>query len=181
MKVNKALNPGDISLLGSIGKYWRAGCCTSNVATLIYLAFQIKQNTRSMRATSALETVLKFSDFHQMNVSNPDMMRCWIKSAQNPTPDFTVDEWSEMNSYCKSIFHIFESAYIHNRFEVGTGDTNEPHLQAAATVLTLPVWKKFWEEEAPTGHWTDGFVEHIEQMIPGKIPFVESDGSDNDT
>jgi hypothetical protein len=165
--------------LGSIGELIAA---LATIATLIYLAIQIQQNNRAMRATSARETLFRLADWHQMNVSNPDMMRCFKKSLQDPMPEFTVDEWTEMNSYCKTIFHLFEAAYVHSRFRVGTGDTNEPHLRAAATVVTtLPVWKKFWEEEAATGHWTDGFIKHIEQMSPGDLPFVESDGSEKDT
>jgi hypothetical protein len=165
--------------LGSIGELVAA---LATIATLIYLAIQIHQNTRAMRATSARETLFKLSDWHQANVSNPDMMRCFKKSLQNPMPEFTVEEWSEMNSYLKTVFHLFEAAYVHGRFGVGTGDTNEPHLRAAKTlVATQPVWKKFWEEEAATGHWTEGFIEHIEQMSPGILPFLDSDGSDNDT
>ncbi|MGK0224329.1 MAG: hypothetical protein ACI9ON_003581 [Limisphaerales bacterium] len=164
--------------LGGIGE-WVAALAT--IATLIYLAIQINQNTRAMRATSTREILFKLAEFHQMNVSNPDMMRCFKKSLQNPMPDFTVDEWSEMNSYIKTVFHIFEAAYVQGRFGVGTGDTNEPHLRAAATIVTIcPVWKKFWEEEAATGHWTEGFINYIEQMSPGNLAFVESDGSEND-
>ena len=165
--------------LGSIGELVAA---IATIATLVYLAIQIQQNTRATRATSARETLFKLAEWHQMNVSNPDAMRCFKKSFQNPMPDFTVDEWTEMNSYLKTIFHIFEAQYVHSRFGVGTGDLNEPHLRAAATVVTtFPVWKKFWEEESATGHWTDGFIEHIEQMSPGDLPFVGSDGSENNT
>ena len=152
------------------------------LATLIYLTFQIQQNTRAMRATSARETLFRLADWHQMNVSNPDMMRCYQKSLQNPMPDFTTEEWREMNSYCKTVFHILEAAYVHSRFGVGTGDLNETHVKAATTLVrTLPVWMKFWEEEAATGHWTEGFVNHLEQMSPGDPQFLESDGSDNNT
>lgn len=169
----------NIQDLGSIGELVAA---LATIATLIYLTIQIQQNTRAMRATSARETLFKLADWHQMNVSNPDMMRCFNKSLQNPMPEFTVEEWNEMNSYCKTIFHIFEAQYVHSRFGVGTGDANEPHLRAASTVVaTMPVWRKFWEEESATGHWTEGFIEHIEQTSPGNLAFVESDGSESDT
>lgn len=161
--------------LGSVGEVIAA---IATVATLIYLTIQIRQNTKAIRATSAREILFKLSEWHQMQVTNPPMMSQFKKSLQTEMPEFTNDEWMEMNSYCKTLFHILEAQYIHSRFEVGTGDALEPHLRAAKTLVdTLPVWRKFWEEETATGHWTTGFVEAIDQMEHGELPFIRSDGT----
>lgn len=147
--------------------------------TLIYLAVQIRQNTKTMRATSTREILFKLSDWHLQQVTNPQMMRKFKKSLKPEMPEFSNEQWSEMNSYCKTVFHIFEAQYVQSRFDIGTGDALEPHLKAAKTlVATLPVWRKFWEEETATGNWTKGFVEAINQIESGSFPFIDSDGSE---
>ena len=165
--------------LGSLGEIIAA---IATIATLVYLAIQIHQNTRVTRATSIREILFKFSEWQIANISNENMRSLYQKSFITPMPQFTDLEWNEMNGYCKSLFHILEAQFVHSRFSVGTGDNTEPHLRGAKTLIdSYPVWKKFWDEEASSGHWTEGFVEAVEKLDPGELTFVQSDGSANET
>ncbi len=163
----------------AIGAAGEVGGAIGVIITLVYLAVQIRQNTRAMRASSAREILFRFSDWHRDNVKDAEWRRVYDRSLEDPMAEFTPAEWNQMNSLGKTLFHILEAQYVQSRFDVGTGDEIEAHLRGARTLLdTLPAWRKFWEEEAATGHWTEGFAEYIEKLKPGSFPFVKSDRSD---
>ncbi len=142
------------------------------IASLLYVGFQIRQNTRATRAASAREAVYRFADWNKEVAGNPEFERLYQLAFQDPVPDFTDAEWNRMSAYVKALFHIYEAQYINAKFDVGIGDQVEPQLRTARMAIdTFPVFRKFWDEVRYTGFWTEGFEEAVENVNP-----VESGG-----
>lgn len=154
------------------------------IGSLLYVGWQIRQNTRATRATSAREAVYRYADWNKEVASNSDFSNLYNAAFQDPLPNFTETEWNRMSAYCKSIFHIYEAQYINAKFDVGIGDQIEPQLRSARMLITtFPVFAKFWEDLRHSGFWTEGFEEAVESYEPAKsggvVP-VRDKGSSGD-
>lgn len=160
--------------LGALGEFLAA---IATLATLGYLALQIRQNTRAVQATSARETLFKFAEWHREILRDPELSRVFEKSCEVPMAEYTPEEWNKLNFLFKTFFHLVEAQYVHHRFQVGSMDQIEPHLRASRTVLsTWPAWKALWDEESRSGHWTEGFVEAINSGQAGTMTGFETTG-----
>jgi hypothetical protein len=67
--------------LGSIGEFVAA---LATVATLIYLAVQIRQNTTSLRANAYQETVRSSNDWGALFVDHPETTATFLKGITDP-------------------------------------------------------------------------------------------------
>ena len=152
------------------------------IGSLLYVGWQIRQNTRATRATSAREAAYRYSDWNKEVVSNPRFSELYALSFKDPTPAFTNEEWNEMSAFIKALFHIYEAQFINAKFDVGIGDQVEPQLRTARWAIdTFPVYKRFWLELRNTGFWTEGFEHAVESVSPAKSGGVHTrPGSQSD-
>jgi hypothetical protein len=67
--------------LGSIGEFVAA---LATVATLIYLAVQIRQNTSSLRANAYQDTVRSSNDWAAFFVHHPETSKTFLKGITDP-------------------------------------------------------------------------------------------------
>jgi len=67
--------------LGSIGEFVAA---LATVATLVYLAVQIRQNTSSLRANAYQDTVRSSNDWAALFVHHPETTAIFLKGIENP-------------------------------------------------------------------------------------------------
>jgi hypothetical protein len=68
--------------LGSIGEFVAA---LATVATLIYLAVQIRQNTSSLRANAYQDTVRSSNDWGAFFVQHPETTAIFLRGIANPS------------------------------------------------------------------------------------------------
>ena len=86
-------------LLGAIGV----------IASLLYVAAQIRQNTRATRAASAREAAYRYADWNKQVCSNEEFGKLYDIMLQDSAPDFSESEWNKMSAFIKALFHIYEA------------------------------------------------------------------------
>lgn len=71
----------NIQDLGSAGEVVAA---VATVATLVYLAIQIRQNTESVQTSSELSLSHQMSDWAKEAINNPNIAAIWDTAASEP-------------------------------------------------------------------------------------------------
>jgi len=129
-------------LLGNYGEFVGA---IGVVATLAYLAVQIRQNTRATRAASHHAVTDSLNQGNLAMAQNAELAQIWATGIEDRTA-LTESERQRLDSLLRAYFHVFDS--LHYAAKVGTGERNllraeEPGF---AYLLRLPGVREWWNE-----------------------------------
>ena len=143
------------------------------VASLVYLALQVRQNTRAVRgSTLHLNTDLWASLF--LRLSDQDVTQAYI-SGMAGQPDIKPLHYSQFYFICKSMFLALEDQFYQAR--QGTLDREIYAAYERATtdqLLAFPGFRIWWQQTRST--FSPSFVARVDEMIaatpesdPGKF------------
>ena len=153
--------------LGNIGEFVGA---IAVVVSLIYLAIQIRQNTRAVR-TSTFHGVTDSFNLVNTTIANDESLARIFRVGSENLSDLTPDEQVRFGFLFLAAFRIFETLYYQDRH--GTGD---PALWAAeggtmAALLGGPGALQWWESNPLS--FTPEFREYVEREVV-KPPSIAS-------
>jgi hypothetical protein len=119
-----------IQELGSLGEFVAA---IATIATLVYLAVQIRQNTAATRAASHHEITDSFNVINVALGSDPILAALFRRGGEDRAA-LREDERSQYDWLCIAYFRVFETLFYQSR--VGTGErelfqSEERSLRAA--------------------------------------------------
>jgi hypothetical protein len=99
------------------------------------------------------------SEWHREVAGNPELKRILLKSTSTEATGFTAEEWFEFRLLAISLFHIFQSHFVHQTLNVGSVELSKINIHYAQSVISSwPAWRRFWEEEVSSGIFLSGFV-----------------------
>ncbi len=102
--------------LGSIGELIAA---LVTLATLVYLAIQIRQNTQTVRTTT-YQAVLEASDrFNSLVLDNPELFRIYRSGLSDPS-SLTDEERARFRLLVGQLMNVYETMFL--QYERGTLD-----------------------------------------------------------
>lgn len=102
--------------LGSLGEFVAA---VATLATLGYLAVQIRKNTLAVRAGSHHAVSDSFITVNSWPARDPALARLWRVGGNN-LDDLSEDERVQFGFIMLSAFRVYETTYYQN--QVGTGE-----------------------------------------------------------
>ncbi|TXS92103.1 hypothetical protein FV139_15380 [Parahaliea maris] len=147
--------------LGSIGEFVAA---IATLITLIYLAFQLRQNTRALRATAFQSVVSEMGKNVEPLLNNADLVELFIKC--NSSPEIlTAAERVRVNALYLATFRRLESVYV--QYTLGTMEL-ENKLGFEESIIPLlhgPYAEKWWGEAKKSFYAP--YVRYIEEQIAG--------------
>jgi hypothetical protein len=113
------------------------------IATLVYLAIQIRQNTRSVRSATFQSVVDSFTDYTFELSKNAELTRLYLHGLNEP------DQLSEQDSrrfhfLMLTIIRRFESAFQQQSSMMLTPSQWSGFRGSAAGVLSSPGGSKWW-------------------------------------
>jgi hypothetical protein len=163
--------------LGNIGEFVAA---VAVVLSLIYLAVQIRQNTRqidentaSLRVMSADETLRSFSHYRDHIIRDPDIADLYLRGARS-LRDLDTRDRLRFTQLASELFHTYQGVYRRSR----SLDESELWEYVAGTGTLLPVLRQPGIREWWSGakeEFTEGFVSEIESLLR-RIEEAEGDG-----
>ena len=107
-----------ISELGSIGEFVSS---IAVVLSLIYVAIQVRQNTKEMRAASKESNANKFVDFNMAIASNPDLLKVMMLLGSGKTIDeLEPEQATKAHLVFNSVYNL--TYQYHSRFREGVAD-----------------------------------------------------------
>ncbi len=130
-----------IEQLGSLGEFVAA---IATIATLIYLAVQVRRNTAAGRATGTSEHTTVLNDFNYMLAQNDDLYRLYFDGLADPDsiaePEVMKFDML-LGTYVSSLMQTYS---LHCEGTLGEGIWPH-HLQSLKWLVKLPGFVGHWK------------------------------------
>ena len=153
--------------LGAIGEMVGA---VAVVLTLVYLAVQIRQNSRqidentaSLRVMTADETLRSFSHYREHIIRDPDIADLYLRGGRN-LRDLDTRDRLRFSLLASELFHTYHGVYRRSR----SLDETELWGYVARTEALLPVVRQpgireWWS--GAKGEFPEDFASEIESLL----------------
>ena len=141
------------------------------VASLIFVGFQLRQATASVRAASSQAHSSLYTELVRSIIDNADFARSWSIGLRDPKA-LPEEEWVRFVAYASALFRLYESS----RVQWLNGRLDEEHWHTiqrqAADFGHLPGLRMAWELR---GHWySPEFRKWFEALTPERPPRLYS-------
>jgi hypothetical protein len=155
-------------LLGNYGEFIGA---IAVVATLGYLALQIRQNTKSMDenrkavvAQSARDIDLYLARFHLELAKDPELKRIALASLEEEIDNGDRGRVEEYETFClaQALMQALQASYRHSELEVSQEHQQQYHLGIAKGQMHFPAWRHFWETQRHQLLLEPGFMKAVD-------------------
>ena len=114
------------------------------VVSLTYVAIQIRQNTKTVRAATELETGRQWSEFHARVAHSEDMADIWDKGLTD-AESLSAREKRKFIWLVAEYLFLVESLYRQRQLGFLGHDSWNQHQSAVAGLLLHPVIASWWE------------------------------------
>lgn len=131
--------------LGSLGEFIGA---IGVVASLAYLALQIRHNTRSVRSSMHQDMIESTLRVAESLSDNPDVGRIVLK-AETDYDNLTKEERIRFEAYAERVFGNFESVFYSYRNSMIEEDLWESWEASCLADISREAMRRFWLEERP--------------------------------
>ena len=136
------------------------------IATLIYLAIQVKQSNVSTHRNMYAQAATTISGFWLTLAKQPDLYRNFTTVLRDPdslAPHERDQGFLVMDSYLS----LMESYYLHN-IEYGEEISQQRWGRMLRRMLSLPGGRRYWSERRASFH--DEFAAYIDETALGDEP-----------
>ena len=137
--------------------------------SIVYLAVQIRTNTRAIKASASFQVTHSWADFNKTMLGVPDEMIELCIKAYNPATqvaDLTDVEYWRMSAMHRTIFQSLEGQYYQFRYGFLETGVWENRLRVARGILELPVFREWWKQEVQISTYSEEFVKAITEAAP---------------
>ena len=144
--------------LGSLGEFMSG---LAVVVTLVYLAIQIRHNTRAVRSSmhhDMIESTLRIAE----SLSDNENVGRIVLKADGDYDNLTKEERIRFEAYAERVFSNFESVFYSYRNSMIEEDLWESWESSNLADISRVSMRRFWHEERPQ-HLRD-FMDFIDQF-----------------
>jgi hypothetical protein len=150
--------------LGSLGELIAA---VATVATLVYLAAQIRQNTRALRSSSFHGVTDSFNQIN-MRIANDESLARIFRLGSEDLAQLTDDERVRFGFMFLSAFRVFETLYYQDIQRIGESQLWEAEKTTMVALLSGPGARVWWDSNPLS--FTPSFREFVGLEILPRIP-----------
>ncbi len=145
--------------IGSIAEMLGA---TGVIVSLVYLAFQIRTNTKTVKAAATKDMLTDWAEFNYDLSKHPDLAeidRMWkLDSTWNA---FDEEVQPALGMVCRSVVQRFEAEYSLHEARILKPEVWEKHRVYCASFIRLPAVSTWWEQEKEQPLCSDSFIRDI--------------------
>ena len=146
--------------LGNIGEFVAA---VAVVISLVYLAIQIRQNTRSVRVASYQSWFDSYSNFSNTVLASPELDALFHRGTSDPGK-LTPEERRHFNGLARRIFRLFENLYYQRLQGMIDADLYASWRENLGRgFVELPGIKLYLREEQ--GLFSEAFRKEVEKLF----------------
>jgi len=127
--------------LGNLGDFLGG---VAVIATLVYLARQIRENTRSTRLAAMQSTMLAAQDLLKLPVQDPDVGRVFRVGLMTPD-ELTEDEFHRFRYFLLALLRVHEDMFVQHKSGVIDDETWHARAANLGTLLAMPGGRRVWE------------------------------------
>ncbi len=140
--------------LGALGEFFGA---IAVVVTLIYLAHQIRENSRQMRVSSITSINHLINEAWNPIYSNDRNIRVWTTGLRSPL-DLDEEDLALFHLFMTRLINVLATAVAQHRYDVSTADEFRKYAIRANSLLSSP-GGEHWLSEGGTEIVTDDALE----------------------
>jgi hypothetical protein len=116
------------------------------IASLIYLAFEIRQNTRAMRRAATQDIHRSLNDQTRCLVESPDLAALYFRASHRPE-ELTGEERFRFKFLLAYVLSNFELAIEYYREGLLSDDMVEGYVEGLRPLFENPLVVEWWEAE----------------------------------
>jgi len=132
------------------------------VASLVYLAVQIRQNTKTVRASTLHQNTDLWSSLF-LRLAEPDIARAYVAGMAGQ-PDIKPLQYTQFFFVCRSMFLAFENQYYQMRHGTLDSEAYAGYERSISTqLLAFRGFRLWWEMNRSV--FSPDFVAHVDAMI----------------
>jgi uncharacterized membrane protein len=143
--------------LGSLGEFVAA---IATIATLIYLAIQIRQNTESVRMSAETDVSRQFADWASLVVNNPELGRIWDAAADDPD-SLSDEEIRQFLWFVMELLLLYEAQYHLYRKGLISQESWDAKAHMYLGVIKMPIVSNWWD--SGLGPFSEQFRTYINE------------------
>jgi len=148
--------------LGSIGNLIGA---IAVVVSLVYLAIQVRQNTRAVRASTERAVFAQNMDFDRMLVSDPELNRIWTLGRSKPD-QLTEEQSRRFRRMMSMYYRHFEDLYFQHQDALVGDRVFDAWRTIGLELSTQPGAILWWNRYS--GVLTEEFRRYVERARAGQ-------------
>lgn len=132
------------------------------VASLVYLAVQIRQNTRTVKASTLHHNTDLWSSLF-LRLAEPDLARAYVAGMAGQA-EIRPLHYTQFFFVCRSMFLAFENQYYQMRHGVLDSQAYAAYERSISTqFLAFKGFRAWWEINRSV--FSSEFAEHVDAMI----------------
>lgn len=132
------------------------------IISLVFVGFQIRQNTRATQAASHNDISTAFGDLNHSWAENHDLSEIIIRGMNDRQALNPVEQW-RFDATGRAYFHIVHTMFVQARLGVGDKSIMLAEVQGLKTLLSTPGGKEFWMEN-PYG-FSEEFRAYVDRLV----------------
>jgi hypothetical protein len=152
-----------IAELGSLGEFIAS---LGVLITLIYLAIQMRQNTKAVRLNTAHSITEEWQDMFGLLASDQSLSEIFVEAAQSE--ELSGVRRLRYYTFMGSAMRAYENAYLQNREQAIIADHWAGFRRMMIDVSAMAAFPSYWADRK---HWfSDGFQLHMNtEIIPAPM------------
>jgi hypothetical protein len=133
------------------------------IATLIYLIFEVRDNTRILKANATTAAFIGWSEFNVMLSKHPNL--AVIMRAFDPKEsyeNFEIDDLATLDTIGRAMLQRFTAGSFQYNAGIRDPETHVQEITYCKSFLSLPFWHAWWEIEKRNPIYAKLFLSEIE-------------------
>lgn len=133
------------------------------IISLLYLSYQIRMNTKTIKAESSNGTLLGWSEFNYELSKHPnsvDIDRMW--RPDSCWDDFSHEQQVILGFVCRGIVERFDAEFALYEAGILKQEVWEKHRVYCSSFVCLPAVSTWWESEKEQPICSDSFIREID-------------------
>jgi len=118
----------------------------SVIVSLVYLAFQIRENTRAMRRSASRDILRGLDELGRMFIEVPDLSKLFLTALEQPQ-ELTAAEHFRFVRLMTYMFSSFETAVNYHGEGLLDDEVIETYGQGVFQLFDSPTVMAWWEKE----------------------------------
>jgi hypothetical protein len=139
------------------------------VASLVYLAVQIRQNTRTVRSSTLHENTDLWTSLF-LRLAEPDTAQAYVAGMAG-NPEIRPLHYTQFFFICRAMFIGYENQFLQMRNGVLDPETYAAYERSISTqFLAFRGFRVWWQQSRSV--FTPDFVAHVDAMI-AEVPEID--------
>jgi len=132
------------------------------ILSLVFLAIQLRQNTRAVRASSIQNLVQSLSDTAEFNVDNEYLVPIMLKANTQPE-SLTGEERARLHFWFVMAFRRFEGVYFQRKLGLVDSAITDGFERSHLSILASKSGQTWWADGKTI--FNSGFVAYIDEQL----------------